>query len=388
MRICRTRLLAVWLLLVWALAPCVASGETVARCGKGWLELIDGYPVLHLKGTPYEMGYQHGALLKDSVRENLHNVLDSKRVSSVEIAGVTVRPRWIIDSLTVVQAPYVPDWYREELNGLAAGAGLKQSDVAAANFLPELFHCSGFAVMNSATADGTLYHGRILDYSCEWHLQDHAVLIVGEPEGGIPFANVTFAGFVGSVTGMNAEHVSIGEMGGGGIGHWAGTPMAVLVRKVLQESHNLDEAVEVFRNANRTCQYYYVIADGKTNRAVGVSASWEKFETIEPGKGHPLLPKPVEDCVLLSAGGRYDELARRAAEGHGTFDAKSVLRLMERPIAGRQNLHNALFEPASTKIWVANAASDGKPAADQPYHAFQLSELLKHAPDTDSPEIE
>ena len=88
------------------------------------------------------------------------------------------------------------------------------ADVQAGNFLPELFHCSGFAVMNSATTDGTLYHGRVLDYKCDWHLQDHAVLIVAEPDGGIPFVNVTYAGFIGSVTGMNVKHVSIGEMGG------------------------------------------------------------------------------------------------------------------------------------------------------------------------------
>ena len=41
---------------------------------------------------------------------------------------------------------------------------------------------------------------------------------------------VTYAGFIGSVTGMNAERVSIGEMGGRGMGHWDGTPMALLVR--------------------------------------------------------------------------------------------------------------------------------------------------------------
>ncbi len=375
------------LLLVLVLSA-TALAETVARCGQGWLERVDGYPVLHLKGTPYEMGYQHGALLKESVRENLHNVLDSKRVSAVEIGGIEVKPRWIIDTLAVVQAPHVPDWYRQELAGVAAGADLKLGDVAAANFLPELFHCSGFAVMNSATTDGTLYHGRILDYSCDWHLQDHAVLIIGEPDGGIPFANVTFAGFIGSVTGMNAQHVSIGEMGGGGIGHWNGTPMAVLVREVLQQAGDLDQALAVFREAKRTCEYYYVIADGKTNRAVGVAAGWDKFETIEPGKAHPLLPKPVADCVLLSAGSRYDELARRAADGHGKFDASSVRQLLERPIATHSTLHSVLFEPASTKIWIANASSDGQSAADQPYHNFQLSELLKHTPNESAPEIE
>jgi hypothetical protein len=103
------------------------------------------------------------------------------------------------------------------------------SEVEAANFLPELYHCGGFAVKDTATTDGTLYHGRILDYACDWHLQDHAVLIIEERTGSIPFANVTFAGFIGSVTGMNAQHISIGEMGGDGQGHWAGTPMAILM---------------------------------------------------------------------------------------------------------------------------------------------------------------
>ena len=62
------------------------------------------------------------------------------------------------------------------------------------------------------------------------------MLTVAEPDGKIPFVNVTYAGFVGSVTGMNAEKVSIGEMGGKGLGHWDGVPMAFLVRMVLEEA--------------------------------------------------------------------------------------------------------------------------------------------------------
>ena len=82
------------------------------------------------------------------------------------------------------------------------------------------------------------------------------MLTVAEPEGKIPFVNVTYAGFIGSVTGMNAKHVSIGEMGGGGRGHWAGVPMALLVRMALEEADDLDAAIAVFRDHPRTCEYY------------------------------------------------------------------------------------------------------------------------------------
>lgn len=365
-----------------------AHAQTIARCGQGWLEKINGYPVLHLKGTPYEMGYQHGALLKDSVTKNMHTLLEVKgNQTLVEFGPIKVKPRAAIEGIIEIQKPFVPQRYFDEVAGLAAATGLPEKDARVANFIPEMFHCSGFALMNSATKDGTLYHGRVLDYAVDWGLQEHAVVIVAEPEGRIPFVNVSYAGFIGSVTGMNAEHVSIGEMGGGGLGNWQGVPMAILVREALETGKDLEAALAVFRDNKRTCQYFYVVADAKTNRAVGMEASWDLFMTVKPGETHELLPTGVKDCVLLSAGDRYKELVKRAQAGHGKFGPEDALKLMERPVAMKSNLHNVLFEPKSTKFWVANASIDKQPAAEQPYHAFQLSDLLARRPDMRSPEL-
>ncbi|MGE5191044.1 MAG: C45 family autoproteolytic acyltransferase/hydrolase, partial [Deltaproteobacteria bacterium] len=300
---------------------------------------------------------------------------------------VSVKPRSVIDSITTIQKPFLPQKYYDEMQGLAAGADLKTADVIAGNFIPELFHCSGFAIMNSATKDGTLYHGRVLDYAIDWGLQEHVVVVVAEPERGIPFVNVTYAGFIGSVTGMNAKCVSVGEMGGRGLGHWAGMPMSFLVREVLERGGDLDEAIAIFRDTPRTCQYFYVVADGKTNRAAGMEASWDKFELVKPGEKHPLLPTPVEDAVLMSAGDRYKELVRRTKTGHGAFDEESARRLMDCPVAMKSNLHDVLFAPKSTKFWIANASKDKKPAAEQKYYAFQLTELLERKPEMTAPEI-
>ena len=358
-----------------------ASAKTIARCGQGWLETIDGYPVLHLKGTPYEMGFQHGALLRDHCRQNMKTILvdRAEELTVVDIGPLKVTPRTAIDMIVAFQQPHVASRYFEEMDGLAAGSGQKVADVRAGNFIPELFHCSGFALAKSATKNGNMLHGRVLDYAIDWGLQDHAVVIVYEPEGRLPWINVSYAGFIGSVTGMNAENISVGEMGGGGLGHWNGRPMALLVRDALETAKSLDDAIATFRDGPRTCQYYYVIADGETNEAV--------FTVIRPGESHTMLSKPVKDCVLLSAGSRYEELSKQTAKGHGTFTAETAIHLMDRPIAMNSNLHNVLFEPATTKFWVANASSDRKPAAEQKYYSFQLSELLKRSPSTDSPEL-
>ena len=53
----------------------------------------------------------------------------------------------------------------------------------------------------------------------------------------------------------------------------------------------------------------------------------------------------------------------------------------------KSNLHDVLFAPKSTDLWVANASHDKQPAAEQPYHQFNLSELLDRKPDPDAREI-
>jgi isopenicillin-N N-acyltransferase like protein len=382
------RILASIVFLAALASQASAESRTIARCGKGFLEEVDGTKVLHLKGTPREMGVQHGTLLKADIVEEVRFLFDVKaKEFKPEVFGLKVPldARRLILSISELQKKHTPARYYEELRGIAEGSGVPYADVVAANFIPELFHCSGFALAGSATKDGTLYHGRILDYGCDWKLQDHAVLVVAEPEGAIPFVNVTYAGFIGSVTGMNAKKVSIGEMGGAGQGHWDGVPMALLVRMALEEADDLDEAIAVFRDHPRTCQYFYVIADGKLGKGVGMEASWNAFQVIQMGESDPRLPHPVKDGVLLSAGTRYEELAKRVQAGHGTFDAESARHLMDRPVAMKSNLHSVLFESTTTRFWVANASLDGQPAASQPYHAFQLSELLTHQPDSSAP---
>lgn len=367
-----------------------AEPMTLARCGQGFLELIDGAKVLHVKGSPYEMGYQQGVLLKEDIHSQVRFLLDVKAQEFSEglkfnLGGLRVKPdpKALITMIAEAQREFVPERFHEELRGLAEGSGIALNEIITCNFIPEMFHCSGFALAGAATVDGTLYHGRVLDYGIDWRLQEHAVLVIAEPEGKIPFVNVTYAGFIGSVTGMNAERISIGEMGGGGLGHWAGTPMSFLVRIALEEAADLEDAIGIFRDRQRTCEYYYVIADGELRLGVGMEASWNRFGVVQMGESHPRLPFAVPDAVLLSAGDRYTELARRVDESFGRIDARSALRLMDRPVAMKSNLHNVLFEPASGQFWVAHASASGQPAATQPYQHFRFPELLARLPDAE-----
>jgi isopenicillin-N N-acyltransferase-like protein len=376
-----TRFLEVSLAMLGEKAPALgpASGEhrVLAREGGGRLEMRDGTRVLFLKGIPEEMGRQHGKLMQPQIRDLVNHILYGVGVGSSFEKG-----RWFVGEIESAQkrlAPFMDQRYCREMDALADGSGLAREEVRLANFFPELFHCSGFALFGKATEDGRLYHGRILDYLRGLGLEQNAVVMVFQPERGNAWVNVGYAGFIGSVTAMNEKHLAIGEMGGGGQGNWDGKPMAELVREVMEKADTLDQAIEIMRQGPRTCHYYYVVSDAKSGRAVGIAATPETFEIVLPGESHPLLPHGIPDTVLMSAGDRYEELVRRVLAGYGNFNAERARALMQRPVCMTSNIHCALFAPDTLDFWVANADSE-HPAAHARYTHYNLAQLLQPEP--------
>jgi hypothetical protein len=245
----------------------------------------------------------------------------------VGVGSSFAKGKWFFREIEEAQqrlTPHMREEYLQEMDALAFAAGIEKEEARLANYFPELFHCSGFALFGDATTGGRMYHGRILDYLRGVGLEQNAAVMVMKPERGHAWVNISYAGFVGSVTAMNEKHIAIGEMGGRGEGNWDGKPMAQLVREVMEGASTIDEAVEIMRKSKRTCEYYYVISDGKRQRAVGVAATPTKFETVWAGQSHPQLPHAVEDAVLMSAGERYEKLVERVKEKHGRIDAEGA----------------------------------------------------------------
>jgi hypothetical protein len=340
----------------------------------GELVRHEGQTLVLLSGNPEQIGTAHGLLLAPWNR-----LLVDSTIYLIGLVETISKGKWFLDQLEEAWArlsPYIPSEQHREMAAIASACPeISLREVRLSNIFPEYFHCSGFALFGRATKDGLLYHGRILDYMTEIGLQKCAVNFIIVPDKKWAFFSPGFAGIVGSVGGMNEKKLSIGEMGGRGRYDWDGVPMATLVRQALEECESIRQLKSLWQNNPRTCEYFYVFADGKVPDALGVWATSAKLEFLQPGESHFFLGPGIDDVIVMSAGNRLKRLRERVTGGYGTFTATSSLRLMDRPVSMQSNLHNSLYIPKLGLAYVA-IAGDFEPAAQQKYVKYNLDELL------------
>jgi len=162
------------------------------------LEIIDATRVLFLKGSPEEMACKHGKLMKQGVRSVVDHIL-----YGVGVGSSFARNRWffgVIESAEKRLLPFMDERYLREMDALAGAAGLEREEMRLANFFPELFHCSGFA-LTGAGDQGRPYLSRACSGLHERHRPGAECRRNGDAaRQRHAWVNVSYAGFVGSVT--------------------------------------------------------------------------------------------------------------------------------------------------------------------------------------------
>lgn len=361
----------------WSQVRKLPHPRVVKRQGGGALVRVGKQTVLLLQGTHYEIGYAYGKLLAAPLQKSVEGILKIARAADKKknVQGST------LEAIYKSTNKYIPRKYKDELKGLADGAGLPLHSVELANLFPEMFHCSTFAMAGEATKDGKLIHGRILDYAVgtKTDLQKTAVVVIMRPDGENAIMMGSYLGFLGCITGMNDRQLAVGMVGMGNYGKWKGVPMSYLLRGVLDEASTLDEALAKITTAQRTCQYGYVVSDGKTTTAAGIHATPAAAKIFKMGQPYKLWPLAIDDCVVISGGRRYSELVKRIKTNYGQIDVETTVEMMKRPVAMSCDLHNAVMLPAEGVMYLANASV--KPvekfqACYQPYYKYDLKTFV------------
>jgi len=270
-RLCPMLLTIICLVLPSCAAPFKCYRTSV---GSG----ADEIPVVVVGGTPYAMGRAIGELMPDEVEQCMAAWLgaarkaDSKRYTDAEL-----------DAAWKAVSPYAHERFRAEMKGLADGSGVSYDLIRRVHMIPVVsdFACSGVVAWGRATRDGHRLHIRNLDFSTDAGLQDCPAIIVYVPDKGIPHANVTVAGYIGSHTGMNAEGVVVGEKGESPKTEYPfdldGTHFSTILRDVLYDARDFKQAVDRITSAKLIKRYYLYVSGGK-----GTAQGGAKIKVTSP----------------------------------------------------------------------------------------------------------
>lgn len=400
--------------------------------GAGKLYQVGEHLVCVMEGAPAEMGFQHGRLLAKKVHHDIKEGYCQKA-----IWGKGYAPDYVTAQSERMEK-HIPPECIDEMKGLVKGLkAAKVDDVTYEEIRlgvteAEILHyppgappaCSNFACWGQWTTDGRLLHGRNLDWNVRADAQDDAVILVWRPKGGRPFMMVGWAGGIGSVSGMNAKGITIGEMTSASPdATFDGMPLFIIMRRVLEKASTLNEAVGVIQTGPRTTGWNMVIGDAKIPdaRALEIDAKvcdvygpMDPKENAETGHwsmpdavrrtNHPVgaekllklaqlygpkinlniqtmeqLKAAIPFVQLQNTWQRYDWLGKEIQAKPKGIDIKEALQLLSNgPVFNNATLHSWVFDPKNKVAYVAVAGNNPPvTASKRPYTRIDLGEWFK-----------
>src|SRR5438128_7167206 len=313
-------------------------------------------PVLTLKGSPHQIGYDHGRNARPEIEHNLE-VYFRRFKSETELSHDVAISR-AAKFLEVINK--VSPEYAETMKGVAAGSGQEILDITALNVryelmysqfskiglkpMPKTFGCTAFAALPTAVENGHL----MMAQNWDWIPEVKGLFLRVRSENGPAVLSFTEAGVVGGKVGLNSE--GVGLLINGIVSSrddWARLkkPFHVRCWEILK-SKTLGRAVKVIAQGQRNCSANFILGQQKakgSGKVVDIESAPDAVCEIGPdrgGVGHTnhcsnrkmLAARPVVDWERRPTIRRYrriqQRLTERARTGHklGIAEAQSMLR--------------------------------------------------------------
>ena len=335
-----------------------------------------GLTIVTLKGTSFEMGLQHGTLLKDEITSIHDHILNYLSHIKQGLWRQTLNP--LLQLLVWGYNLFIPAEYREELKGIARGAGLSYSSILLINVFDDLGHkmaCSCFTVKGGKTKEHILIYGRNLDYGIFTDVMPSATTVFCyHPTDGVPFVSVAWPAYAGVVTGMNSKKLVLGSLTSFSKEKARfGIPSGLLYRKALQHASSLIDFRKSIMNTRRTINNNLLIASTQESMVLEISPTRGQFRseqddilTVTNHFQNPFMselktffmPKPpgstLEDKLFtehysVERNHRLQHLCRKGAVDIN--EAIAILR--DSKISNAGTVQSLLLIPEHLELWVA-----------------------------------
>ncbi len=346
------------------LKPETHDGKT--WLGKSWVGRRDGLLTVFLKGAPFEIGYAKAVLLQPQIHTLENEFLDMVHGYVPEEWKVNLLKNYVMYRNRHL-SDFVPLDYRLEMLGASLGcpdihpelgayynrilnyhAAHDVSYMMIDNPLIARAGCTAFGAWSNATINAHLITGRNFDWEAAEVFSRDRVVIMCEPDGGIPFISVAWAGMTGVVSGMNRAGISVTINGApSSLPGETATPVAIVAREVLQEAHNLSEALKIIREAKVFVSTLWLVGSRADGKFVVVEKTPATTEVREAEDDLIICPNHFEapglkddarntnymaEATSVSRESRIGELLRAA---HGTINATGAVDfLRDRKLPG------------------------------------------------------
>jgi len=357
--------------------------------------------IIHVYGTPYEMGLAQGQLLKPTVTNFVTSVMSFLEAELGQF--INFLPVWLQEYIEVyglyatleltyyATEAYTPTYFYDEIKGLSDGSGIDYETLLYIHMFPELIQasCSMVGAWGDAikTTTGSLYQLRALDWQTNGPFQQFPAVVVYHPNSGNgnPFALLTFTGFIGALTGYSSSPVGICEKvwySYTGTENRIGYPWHFLLRDILQYDQDINSALNRIVNAVRTCSIHVGLGD-PVNKFRVVEYGYDNI-TIYDDENYPVYPAHPRMSNLLYVNKHVQPsndpcLGQVLQEQYGAIDSNY---LMQYVTAKHQtgDAHAAVYDFASNWMYVVIASpyinGSYTPAYDRQWTKFDMTALF------------
>jgi len=342
--------------------------------------------VLELKGTPFEIGIQHGKQINELVRSFYSLCFRSVREISKDQRLNTLHN--VEEGLQV----YYPEAV-EEMRGVAEASDLSYEEVLLMNFTSEVRTraaqgCTAFSAVNQATRTSDPITGKTRDMASQVYYPFQVAMNISTLGKMQVFLAEAFSGMTVTGCGMNEHGLSLNLniiIKITDSDDTVGVQRAFLARKVLEECSNVEEAIKMFSKIDLAYQgANFMVSDTKGSSAViekshchqavifpdnGILAMANHFETKKMKRYEEFRPKtsPVRSQrmreMLTENCGRINlSASKRFLQDHKKGNEFSICRHIP---DGVNTVSAYILEPRTRIVYVA----DGHPCW-QRYHKY------------------
>jgi len=331
--------------------------------------------VLHTWGTPYEMGFAHGVLLKEQVatlNTQMYKHIDETIDEYLHFLSPGLRKKieeyglaFVLELTYLTTRWYTPDYWEEEMRGLSDASGVPFKKILHLHMLPELIKagCSMFTAYGAATPKGDLLQLRALDWDMKANLQTLAVVHVRHPNEdgswGHSYATLGWAGWLSGLTGMSSNGMGISEKYGNevfGGDSRIGYPFNYVMRDVIQFDKTLEESIYRLQTTKRTCSIYLGVGDQKVKSGRIFQYSSEQLniwddKTQRNNTDHPQLNNVVYQGVRSTC--YHERLKMYSSKGQLTAE-NTIRNIVSYSKTG--DVHSAIYDFGNNYMYISNAA--------------------------------